>query len=93
MPPAGVLAQTSIEPIFQDSEKLGAPKFVGHKPEPTEVFEDAPLSTALVAYCNLALLLVFGYIRDFLRFFGYEATIGAKEFANEVNFVLVVLFR
>ena len=58
--------------------KLAAP------PEPEE-FEEAPVWTALIAYLNLALLVVFGYFRDFLRLFSYEATVGAKEWGNEVR--------
>ena len=53
-------------------------------PEPEE-FEEAPVWTALIAYLNLALLVVFGYFRDFLRLFSYEATVGAKEWGNEVR--------
>lgn len=83
MPPAGVSAQSAtihVEPVIQEKPTLK--KF--HVPEP-EVFEDAPIMTALVAYLNLGLLVIFGYIRDFMRLFGYECYRGAKEWGNEVK--------
>ena len=86
MPPAGV--QTSVErmvvdPGLDDTQK--SQQKTSHVPEPEE-FEQAPLHIALIAYLNLGLLVVFGYIRDFMRMFGYECTVGAKEWGNEVRY-------
>lgn len=85
MPPAGVptsVERMVVEPVLDDAKKPRCKP--GHKPEP-EVFEHAPLMIALVAYLNLGLLVVFGYIRDFMRMFGYECTVGAKEWGNKVG--------
>ena len=85
MPPAGVQTPADrmvVEPALDKNQKPKQKNF--HVPEPEE-FEQAPLLIALVAYLNLALLVVFGYIRDFMRMFGYECTVGAKEWGNEVN--------
>ena len=70
-----------VEPVLDDQKPK---QKTVHVSEPEE-FEQAPLLIALVAYLNLALLVVFGYIRDFMRMFGYECTVGAKEWGNEVG--------
>ena len=81
MPPAGTAKMDPmiIEPMGLDKP----PRKVTHTIEP-EIFEPAPLSTALIAYLNLGLLVIFGYVRDFMRLWGYESNIGAKEYGNEV---------
>ncbi|KAL5264251.1 hypothetical protein ACHWQZ_G005370 [Mnemiopsis leidyi] len=82
MPPAGVQTPAErmvVEPVLDDQKPK---QKTVHVSEPEE-FEQAPLLIALVAYLNLALLVVFGYIRDFMRMFGYECTVGAKEWGNE----------
>lgn len=85
MPPAGVTSPAErmiVEPVLVDNLKPQHERKPGHAPE-TEEFEYAPLSIALIAYLNLGLLVVFGYIRDLMRMFGYECTVGAKEWGNE----------
>ena len=87
MPPAGVTSPAErmiVEPVLVDNLKPQHERKPGHAPE-TEEFEYAPLSIALIAYLNLGLLVVFGYIRDLMRMFGYECTVGAKEWGNEVK--------
>lgn len=85
MPPAGSTTQTlltTVEPVI----KLQKPVVKEyHEPE-EHVFEEIPFLTALAAYLNLALLVLAGYIRDFMRLWGYENTLAAKEYGNEVQF-------
>ena len=87
MPP-GVPAQAGITLLEQVVDKKPAQK-ISHVPEP-ELFEDAPMMTALIAYLNLGLLVVFGYIRDFMRMFGYECYRGAKEWGNKVIHIIII---
>ena len=83
-------AQVVVETVEQIVKPLVS--FEKHKktPHPVEKheFEEATFATALVAYLNLALLVIFGYIRDFMRFWGYERTLAAKEDGNEVGIIL-----
>lgn len=82
MPPAGVPPQGEGMVVDPD---LGKPhhRVKKHHAMEQEIFEEAPLMTALIAYVNLGLLVVFGYIRDLMRMFGYEASMGIKEWGNE----------
>ena len=85
MPPAGVLTPAErmlVEPVLEENQK--PQQRTHHVPEPEE-FEQATLLIAMIAYLNLGLLVVFGYIRDLMRMFGYECTVGAKEWGNEVR--------
>ena len=42
-------------------------------------FEETPLRVAVITYIAYAILIVFGYLRDFLRNFGFESVRKAKE--------------
>ena len=44
-----------------------------------ESFEETPLKVAVITYIAYAILIVFGYLRDFLRNTGFETVKKAKE--------------
>ena len=56
--------------------------------EPTRIqdanFEETPLIVAVITYIGYGILVVFGYLRDFLRYRGLEKTKAAKEKGNKV---------
>ena len=49
-----------------------------------ENFEETPLVVAVITYIGYGILVVFGYLRDFLRYRGLEKTKAAKERGNKV---------
>ena len=51
-----------------------------------ENFEETPLIVAVITYIGYGILVVFGYLRDFLRYRGLEKTKAAKERGNEVRY-------
>lgn len=50
-----------------------------------EEFEETPLLTAVTTYIAYALLILFGYLRDFLRYYGLEKSKAFTEKGNEVG--------
>lgn len=52
-----------------------------------ESFEETPLKVAVITYIAYAVLIVFGYLRDFLRNIGFEAVKKAKENPKLKDFV------
>ena len=48
-------------------------------------FEETPLYCAVMTYMSYFFLIIFGYMRDFLRKYGLEKSKGAKETGNEVR--------
>ena len=48
-------------------------------------FEEPPLFCAVMTYMSYFLLIIFGYMRDFMRKYGLEKSRGAKETGNEVR--------
>ena len=54
------------------------------KPKLEEFFEETPLIVAVVTYIGYGILVIFGYLRDFLRYHGFEKTKSAKERGNKV---------
>jgi hypothetical protein len=63
------------------------------KPVHCEEFEATPLWIAVLTYMSYAILILFGYMRDLLRFYGLEKSRAYKERGNEVgpavNFTLL----
>jgi hypothetical protein len=63
------------------------------KPVHCEEFEATPLWIAVLTYMAYAILILFGYMRDLLRFYGLEKSRAYKERGNEVgsadNFTLL----
>lgn len=51
-----------------------------------EEFEETPLMVAVLTYIGYFVLVVFGYIRDFMRNYGIEKSKTGKEFGNEVSY-------
>lgn len=50
-----------------------------------EEFEATPLLIAVITYISYAILIAFGYLRDFLRYYGVEKTRGFTENGNKVG--------
>ena len=50
-----------------------------------EEFEETPLMVAVLTYIGYFVLVVFGYLRDFMRKYGIEKSKTGKELGNEVS--------
>ena len=50
-----------------------------------EDFEETPLLIAVMTYIAYALLILFGYVRDFMRYYGLEKSRAFKEEGNKVG--------
>lgn len=51
-------------------------------------FEETPFHAAVMTYLSYFVLIVFGYVRDFMRKYGLEKSKGATEAGNEVRIYL-----
>ena len=51
----------------------------------TEDFEDTPFQVAVLTYLSYFFLILFGYLRDFMRKYGLEKSKAPKESGNEVR--------
>ena len=59
-------------------------------------FEQTPIWIAVMTYIAYAILILFGYLRDFMRFYGLEKSRAFKERGNKVcseNLLLLRLFE
>ena len=52
-----------------------------------EEFEDTPFQVAVLTYLSYFFLILFGYLRDFMRKYGLERSKAPKEYGNKVSFV------
>ena len=52
--------------------------------EEHDEFEETPLNAAVMTYLSYFFLLIFGYLRDFMRKYGLEKSKGKKETGNKV---------
>lgn len=50
-----------------------------------EEFEDTPFQVAVLTYLSYFFLILFGYLRDFLRKYGLEKSKAPKEHGNKVR--------
>lgn len=50
-----------------------------------ESFEETPLLVAVWTYIGYAVLVIFGYLRELMRKYGFEKSKGAKEKGNKVS--------
>ena len=57
-----------------------------------EEFEQAPVWIAIMTYIAYAILMLFGYLRDFMRHYGLEKSQAFKERGNKVCYKILVLF-
>ena len=85
-------------PVGQKSYKNGfsAKKngFAAHEKEKlkefkdsfVEEFEDTPFQVAVLTYLSYFFLILFGYLRDFLRKYGLEKSKAPKEHGNKVRY-------
>ena len=48
-------------------------------------FEEAPLYCEVMTYMSYFFLIIFGYMRDFMRKYGIEKSKAAQETGNEVG--------
>lgn len=62
------------------------------KPIQQKLFEETPLLVAVITYIGYGVLVVFGYVRDFLRYYGFERNNAAKDKGREVNYKLHLVF-
>lgn len=51
-----------------------------------EEFEDTPFQVAVLTYLSYFFLILFGYLRDFMRKYGLERSKAPKEYGNKVSF-------
>ena len=91
-------------PVGQKSYKNGfsAKKngFAAHEKEKlkefkdsfVEEFEDTPFQVAVLTYLSYFFLILFGYLRDFLRKYGLEKSKAPKEHGNKVSYGYFWLF-
>ena len=56
-----------------------------HRSVHSEDFEATPLLIAVLTYISYAILILFGYMRDLMRFYGLEKSRAYKELGNEVG--------
>ena len=57
-----------------------------------EEFEQAPVWITVMTYIDYAILMLFGYLRDFMRHYGLEKSQAFKERGNKVGYKILVLF-
>lgn len=57
-----------------------------------EEFEDTPFQVAVLTYLSYFFLILFGYLRDFMRKYGLERSKAPKESGNEVSYLRNPLF-
>lgn len=50
-----------------------------------EDFEETPIVIAVMTYIAYALLILFGYLRDFMRYYGLEKSRAFTEKGNKVG--------
>lgn len=88
---AGTFAQKPRPPT-KYGFKLGSNGFVNHgkknenyAAEVLDDFEETPLHAAVMTYLSYFFLIIFGYMRDFMRNYGLEKSKGAKELGNKVR--------
>ncbi len=62
-----------------------------YKPVHCEEFEATPLLLAVLTYMSYAILVLFGYMRDLMRFYGLEKPRAYKERGNEVRLAAINL--
>ena len=60
--------------------------------ESFEDFEQTPIWIAVMTYIAYAILILFGYVRDFMRFYGLEKSRAFKERKNKVGEAVTFLF-
>ena len=58
--------------------------------KPEEEYEATPLFIAVITYISYAILILFGYMRDLMRFYGLEKSRSYKEIGNKVEKQLVI---
>ena len=63
---------------FTSQEKSYAAKMV-------DEFEEAPLYTVVMTYMSYFFLIVFGYMREFMRKYGLEKSKAGNETGNKVR--------
>lgn len=57
-----------------------------------EEFEQTPIWIAVMTYIAYAILILFGYLRDFMRFYGLEKSRAYKEKGNTVCYFNIYFF-
>jgi len=70
--------------LNNNREQKPARKSSTNIPKKQQLFEETPLLVAVITYIGYGVLVVFGYFRDFLRFYKFEKTKSAKEKARKV---------
>lgn len=58
-----------------------------------EDFEDTPYPVAVLTYLSYFILILFGYLRDFMRKYGLERSKAPKEFGNKVSEIKEIYSR
>lgn len=78
--------KANIEVDFHDGVKNGTNGFHrSQRSSKQEEFEATPLLIAVITYTSYAILIAFGYLRDFLRYYGLERSRGFTENGNKVG--------
>ena len=98
MPPEERLSETfdETEGVFAEKETNGLLPSIEKEEVPEieydETFENPPFFSIMSAYLCLFLLVVFGHFRDLLRRWGFDKTMDASEFGNEVRLLLIIKY-
>ncbi|CAB3990154.1 serine palmitoyltransferase 2-like, partial [Paramuricea clavata] len=89
--PSRLVLQNGIDNKSKEAKENGVNGYRVHsseqdlhsKPVHCEEFEATPLWIAVLTYMSYAILILFGYMRDLMRFYGLEKSRAYKERGNE----------
>ncbi|KAJ7341637.1 hypothetical protein JRQ81_005976 [Phrynocephalus forsythii] len=73
--------------IIKDIKENGVSNGGIYKRPFNESFEQAPMYVAVLTFVGFAVATLFGYLRDFLRAYGLQKTVGAREREEQKDFV------
>ena len=80
----GIHIASGTKPVLKKQDSV--------KPIKQQLFEETPLLVAVITYIGYGVLVVFGYFRDLLRKYKFEATKAAKEKGRKVrNLIKLVI--
>ena len=94
--PSRLVLQNGIAPnckengIKNDYHLKSSEQQLHTMPVRQEEFEATPLFISVITYISYAILILFGYMRDLMRFYGLEKSRSYKEIGNKVEKQLVI---
>lgn len=82
----GIIKNASkSNPLKNGHHVQGHDQQILKRPVHNEEFQPTPLLIAVLTYISYAILILFGYMRDLMRFYGLEKSRSFKELGNEVG--------